>query len=222
MKTIHGLKIPSSLAEICNPQSMAFLVYDMQAGIVRQIGDGAAITAKVHTALAAARAAGMRTVFTRHLSLPKEMMGVAQYRMAMAWQRAQSPEDVRPWFLRDTPAFQIVEDLAPLPSEVIFDKIAMSAFEGTPLATTLRDCGILAVAIAGVAMEIGIEPTVRHAADLGFIPVILADACGAGHKDAAERSLAALRFAGDAIITDMASFVAALQTPEQVADHPIA
>ena len=212
MKTIHGLKIPSSLTDICNRQSMAFLVYDMQAGIVNQIGDGKAITGKVHQALAAARSARMRTVFTRHLSLPKELMGLAQYRMAMAWQRVQSPEEVRPWFLRDSPAFQIVEDLAPLPSEAIFDKIAMSAFEGTPLATTLHDCGIIAVAIAGIAMEIGIEPTVRHAADLGFIPVVLADACGAGHKDAADRSFEALRFAGDAIVTDVRSFVAALQS----------
>jgi hypothetical protein len=29
--------------------------------------------------------------------------------------------------------------------------------------------------IASMAMEIGIEPTVRNAADLGFIPVVLAD-----------------------------------------------
>lgn len=211
MKTIHGLKIPSALADICNRQSMALIVYDMQAGIVSQVAEGKAVASKVHQALTAARSAGMRTAFTRHLSLPKEMMGVAQYRAAMAWQRVQSPDEVKPWFLRDSPAFQIVEELAPLPSEAIFDKVAMSAFEGTPLATTLRDCGIIAVAIAGIALEIGIEPTVRHSADLGFIPVLLADACGAGHQDAADRSLEALRFAGDAIITDVSSFAAALR-----------
>ena len=85
-------------------------------------------------------------------------------------------------------------DLRPLPSEAIFDKIAMSAFEGTPLAITLRDCGVTAVAIAGIAMEVGIEPTARHAADLGFIPVIIADACGTGHENAAQRSLDSLAF----------------------------
>jgi nicotinamidase-related amidase len=206
MKTIYGLNIPSSLADVCDSRSMALLVYDMQVGIVRQIADGAAITNKVREALAAARSVGMRTVFTRHLSLPKEMMGIAQYRMAMAWQRVQSPEEVKPWFLRDSPAFGIVSEVEPLASEVIFDKIAMSAFEGTPLTTTLRDCGITCVAIAGIATEIGIEPTVRHAADLGFIPVILADACGAGHQDAADRSIEAMRFMGDAMITDVSTF----------------
>lgn len=206
MKTIHGLNIPSSLADVCDSRSTALLVYDMQVGIIRQIADGAAITSKVREALAAARSVGMRTIFTRHLSLPKEMMGIAQYRMAMAWQRVQSPEEVKPWFLRDSPAFGIVSELEPLASEVIFDKIAMSAFEGTPLTTTLRDCGITSVAIAGIATEIGIEPTVRHAADLGFIPVILADACGAGHQDAADRSIEAMRFMGDAMITDVSTF----------------
>jgi biuret amidohydrolase len=70
----------------------------------------------------------------------------------------------------------------------------------------LRDCGISALAIAGIAIEVGIEPTARHAADLGFMPVIIADACGAGHADAAKRSLESLNFAGDSLITDTATF----------------
>ena len=86
----------------------------------------------------------------------------------------------------------------------------MSAFEGTPLGFALRDCGISALAIVGIAMEIGIEPTARHAADLGIIPVVIADACGAGHADAAQRSCEALGFAGDAIMTDTEAFCAAL------------
>ena len=97
-------------------------------------------------------------------------------------------------------------ELKPLPSEAIFDKITMSAFEGTPLQIALRDCGISAVAIVGIAMEVGIEPTARHTADLGLIPVIIADACGAGHADAAKRSLESLAFAGDTLITDTAAF----------------
>jgi nicotinamidase-related amidase len=52
-------------------------------------------------------------------------------------------------------------------------------------------------------MEVGIEPTVRHAADLGFIPVIVRDACGAGHEEAAQRSLAGIAYSGDAVLTDV-------------------
>jgi nicotinamidase-related amidase len=98
----------------------------------------------------------------------------------------------------------------PLPSEAIFDKISMSAFEGTPLNFALRDCGIDAFAIVGIAMEIGIEPTVRHGADLGYIPVVVKDACGFGHREAAERSIASLEFAGDALLTNADKFGALL------------
>ena len=55
-------------------------------------------------------------------------------------------------------------------------------------------------------MEIGIEPTARHAADRAIIPVIVADACGFGNDQAAKRSLDALAFAGDALVTDVATF----------------
>jgi nicotinamidase-related amidase len=131
----------------------------------------------------------------------------------MAWQRVQSPEQVHPWFLRDSPGFQLVPELEPLPSEAIFDKITMSAFEGTPLDIALRDCGIRAFAIAGIAMEIGIEPTARHGADLGYIPVVITDACGFGHKEAAERSLAGLEFAGDSFLTTTEIFCTQLGQP---------
>ena len=120
----------------------------------------------------------MRVVFARHLSLPNELAGVFQLRTAMAWQRVERVADVRPLFLRDSPDFQLVPELTPLPSEAVFDKLAMSMFVGTPLELVLRDCGINAFAIVGAVTEIGIEPTVRHGADLGFIPVVVADACG--------------------------------------------
>ena len=72
-------------------------------------------------------------------------------------------------------------ELEPLESEAVSDKIAMSAFEGTVLNPALRDLGIDCFAICGIATEIGIEPTVRQGADLGYVPVVIADACGAGH-----------------------------------------
>jgi len=211
MKRVQGIEIPQSLDEICDPQRMALVVYDMQIGILTQIKDPAAIVARVSRVLEAARAAGVRTFFMRHMSLPKELMGAFSYRMAMAWQRTNDPEKVSPWFLRGSPAFDITPELAPRPSEATFDKLTMSALEGTPLPIALRDCGITSMALVGVGMEIGIEPTARHAADLGIIPVIVEDACGSGHAEAAQRSIEALKFARDAVFTDVAAFCQALK-----------
>lgn len=98
----------------------------------------------------------MRVFFTRHMSLPLELMSASQYRMAMAWQRVNRPELVKPWFLRDSPGVALAPELQPRPTEAILDKLAMSAFEGTPLEFGLRDCGVSAFAVAGIALEIGI------------------------------------------------------------------
>jgi nicotinamidase-related amidase len=202
MKRVYGLSIPETLEEVCDPHRIALLVYDMQVGILNQIKHANQITQQVLKVLTAARDAGVRVFFSRHLSLPKDLMGMFQFRMAMAWQRVESPEEVNPWFLRDAPGFQIIPELEPRPSEGVFDKLTMSAFEGTWLDFALRDCGINAFIIVGVATEIGIEPTARHGADLGYIPVLVTDACAGGNEEAAKRSIDSLKFAGDALITD--------------------
>jgi biuret amidohydrolase len=211
MQRAFGLNIRQALEDVCDPAALALIVYDMQVGIVRQVANGSEITSRVLQVLNAARNAGVRVFFTRHLSLPRELMGAFQIRTAMAWQRVQSPDEVKPWFTRDAPGFQLVPEMAPRPSEAILDKITMSAFEGTPLNIALRDCGIAAFATVGIAMEIGIEPTARHGADLGYIPVIVKDACGFGNRDAAERSFASLEFAGDSILTTVDTLCAELK-----------
>ena len=211
MERAFGLNIPQTLDDVCDPTRLALVVYDMQEGIVKQIENGRQITDRVLQVLEGARAAGIRVIFTRHMSLPRELMGVSQFRMAMAWQRVKSADEVKPWFLRDSPGFHLIPELNPRTSEAVFDKIAMSAFEGTPLDIALRDCGIDAFAIVGIAMEIGIEPTARHGADLGYIPVVVRDACGFGHRDAAARSIASLEFAGDSLLTDVATICAQFQ-----------
>src|SRR5215470_16843302 len=160
---------------------------------------------RVSQLLAAARAGGYPVFYTRHMSLPVRLMGRAQLRTAMAWQRVDDPEKVQSWFLRGTPGFEIVADLSARDDEAVFDKLAMSAFAGTPLEMALRDLGIRAFAIAGVALEIGIAPTAWHAVDLGLIPVVVTDACGGRDQPAMQRVLDDLRFSGDALLTDIAA-----------------
>ena len=202
MRSAYSIKIPQTLKEVCDPKGIALLVYDMQIGILSQIKNPGRLTQQVLKVLGAARGAGVRVFFSRHLSLPKELMGMFQYRMAMAWQRVDSPEQVTPWFLRDSPGFQITPELQPRRSEGVFDKLTMSAFEGTWLDFALRDCGVNAFIIVGVATEIGIEPTARHGADIGYIPVLVTDACGSGNDEAAKRSIESLKFAGDTVLSD--------------------
>jgi biuret amidohydrolase len=212
MEKVFGLEIPENLEDACELNRTALVVYDMQVGIFSQLSNGSEIKSQVVKVLQAAREAGLRIFFMRHISLPNELSGVFQLRTAKAWQRATSVKDVKPWFLRDSSGFQLIPEMIPLPSEAIFDKITMSAFESTPLDIALRDCGIQTVLIVGVATEIGIEPTVRHAADLGYIPVVVTDACGAGNEEAGQRAIASLRFMGDAFFSTVEEICRILHT----------
>ena len=207
----NGLSVPRSLREACgDPRRLALLVYDMQVGVLGQIGDRERVIGQAVNVVEAARAAGVRTYFLRHVTLPVELMGASQLRMWRTWQRAEGAADVVSAFPPDAPQTQLVPELRPAEGEVVIDKITMSAFEGTWLDIALRDCGITTVAVIGCALEIGIEPTARHAADLGYVPVLITDACGAGNQEAAERSLESLRFAGDALFATVDEFRSAL------------
>ena len=206
----NGLSIPESLEDVCRPERLALLVYDMQVGIMEQIADPEAVIGNVREVLDVARSAGVRTYFTRHVTLPVELMGVAQLRMWRAWQRVERLEEVRSPFLPDAPQTQIVPELRPTEKEAVLDKLTLSAFAGTPLELALRGAGIEAIALVGVATEIGVEPTARHAGDLGFIPVVVTDACAAGNAAAGARAIETLGFLGDAFLTDVAGFRAAL------------
>ena len=206
MERAYGLEVPRTLEDVCDPRRLALLVYDMQVGIVEHVPDPQATIARVQHVLGAARETGVRTFFSRHMSLPKELMGVSQLRTAMAWQRVNRVADARSPFLRDSPGFQLIPELQPLPSEAIFDKLGMSFFAGTPLDMALRDCGIVAFAIVGLVLEIGIEPTVSHGADLGYVPIVVADACGSVEHDARERALASIGYTLFSHVTDADTF----------------
>ena len=202
MDRFNDLDIPETLADALQPSALALIVYDMQVGILAQIAEADRLLANVGR--------HVRTVFMRHYFMPTELAGVYQLRQAKVWQGKTRASETRPLIPHGSPGFELVPALEPRAGEAVIDKITMSAFEGTPLDIVLRDCGVRAYLIVGAALEVGIEPTVRHSADLGYIPVVVEDACGVGDAAAGRRSLDALRFAGDALVTDTDAVVAAL------------
>ncbi|WP_406236106.1 cysteine hydrolase family protein [Nocardia sp. NBC_01009] len=203
----NGLDIPEELADVCAPHRMAVIVYDMQVGVLSQLPDSEEIIERVARVVEAARRGGYPVIFLRHFFLPRRLSGTFALRMAMSWQQADSVDDVKFILQRDTPAFELVPELRPTADEVVFDKTSMSAFEGTPLAAVLRDLGIGAYAIVGVALEIGIAPTVTHSTDLGFVPIVISDACGGRDKEAMTRAYDEFEFQGHAMVTDTATIL---------------
>jgi nicotinamidase-related amidase len=198
----YGLSIPTELAELCDPSRTAVIIYDMQAGIVSQISEGKAIAERCQLLLSRARAGGYRVYFLRHMWLPNRLAGVGQFRRAMIWQRKGDPMSTKPPFGPGSAAWQIVPELMPNDDECVIDKITMSAFEGTYLDIAMRDAKLEAFIIAGIALEVGIGPTVRQGLDLNYIPIVVRDACGAKTAEAKERVLAEFNETGEVITVD--------------------
>jgi nicotinamidase-related amidase len=76
----------------------------------------------------------------------------------------------------DSPAAQFVPQLEPVDEPVII-KGCVDSFIGTPLLNMLLGNSISTVILAGVATNLVVESTARHAADLGVSVVVVEDAC---------------------------------------------
>ena len=194
MQQAFGMAVPETVVEMCRPSTTAVLVYDAQAGILAHVRDADGLVQRIGAVLQAARTADVPVLYVRHVSLPPSHMGVGALRTAMAWQRVSRADEVRASFPPGAAQTQIVAELAPADGEPVFDKLGMSALVGTPLEAVLRDRAVTTLVLVGAVLEIGIEPSARHAADLGFLPVVVDDACGVVDPDAAQRSLAALDY----------------------------
>lgn len=188
------MAVPDTVSEMCRRDVSAVLVYDAQIGILQHVRDREQVVARMRLVLDAAREVGAPVVYVRHISLPPSHMGVGALRTAMAWQRLTDATKVTSAFPPGASAGRLSEELSPRDGEPVFDKLGMSAFVGTPLEATLRDRRLTTLILIGAVLEIGIEPTARHAADLGFLPVIVDDACAVVEPAAAERSLASLDY----------------------------
>jgi biuret amidohydrolase len=207
MESVRGVTVVDSLEDVADRSLLALVVYDMQVGIAGRLPGAAPVRAQVARVLVAARDAQLRVFFMRHTSLPVEVAGAGQLRAGRALQRTASYAEVTAMFLPGSPAHEIIPELAPLPSEAVLDKLGMSAFTGSALNFALRDCGIQAIAVVGAVLELGIAPTVRHAVDLGYLPVVIGDACYTFERGG--ETLAALaRFVP---VTDTDTFCATLQ-----------
>jgi len=79
--------------------------------------------------------------------------------------------------------------LQPAEDEQVISKQYPSAFFGTSLASTLKELGVDTLIITGVTTSGCIRATCVDAMSNGFIPIVVADACGDRHEAPHEANL---------------------------------
>lgn len=84
---------------------------------------------------------------------------------------------------------QIIDELAPLPDEIVVNKTTDSVTTGTNYLTLLRFMGIETVVVTGIVTDQCVACTVRGLADEGLHVICVEDACAAGSMELHEAEL---------------------------------
>ena len=78
-----------------------------------------------------------------------------------------------------TEGIEIHPAVAPADGELVLEKESPNSFLGTPLEAELRRQETEGLVVAGMMSSMCVDATVRAAADLGFSPTVVHDACAA-------------------------------------------
>lgn len=120
------------------------------------------------TLLAAARKKGIPVVFTKVEYMPGGADGGHYYRKVPSLKH----------LYRGSPLTEFAEGLKPCEGEFVISKQYPSGFFGTNLSSILTTLGVDTVLVSGLSTSGCVRATVLDALQYGYIPVVVADACG--------------------------------------------
>jgi nicotinamidase-related amidase len=165
----------------------------MQKGLAGKASNVESVSRKAAALLEAADRAGVLVVWSRHILPPLDLTVGPFLMFLMRKQNVDHPSKLRPFMQRGSEETEFLPGFEPAEHHVVLEKSMPSLFVDTPLDLRLKARGVKSIVLAGVATDIGIEFTARHAVATGYYPVIAEDATGAYAPESHERSIAFLR-----------------------------
>ena len=172
----------------------ALLIIDMQRDFVQPGGFGETLGNDVkqlqtvipplQAVLTATREAGIPVIHTREGHRPDlSDCPPAKLSRGNPSLRIGDPGPYGRILIRGEYGHDIIDELAPLPGELIIDKPGKGSFYATGLHETLQDKGISSLIVTGVTTEVCVHTTVREANDRGYECLVLADCVGSYFPD---------------------------------------
>jgi nicotinamidase-related amidase len=173
-----------------NLDETALIVIDMQKDFLRRGGYGESLgnnpdilartIGPIQDILKAVRDRAMLIIHTREGHLP-DLSDCPAEKLAdlPEGRRIGDQGPMGRILVRGEEGHAIIDEVAPLPGEIVIDKPGKNAFYNTDLETVLRERGIRNLLITGVTTDVCCSTTVSGAKDRGFRPIVLADCMAA-------------------------------------------
>ncbi|RUU95851.1 cysteine hydrolase [Mesorhizobium sp. M6A.T.Cr.TU.017.01.1.1] len=203
MAEIDALPFPFAF----EPEAMALVVIDMQrdfaepggfgASLGNDVGRVVAIVPTVKRLIEGFRAAGLPVIHTMEchrsdlsdLPSAKRNRGNPSIRIG----------DVGPMgrvLIVGEPGTAILDELAPLPGEIVIEKPGKGAFYATSFGEDLKRLGVQQLVFAGVTTEVCVQTTMREANDRGYECLLAEDATESYFPEFKAAALAMIRAQG--------------------------
>ena len=161
----------------------ALLVVDMQNDFVRagaplEVPDARATIPAQQRLLERFRTQGLPVVYTRFLSYETDNLLWLWSPQCHPDSRACWPGHLRSYEDAEGPldCADVIDELAPVPGDLVVDKYGYGAFHGTDLDDALREKGVGSLVVTGTVTQICVEESAREAFHHGYRTTVVADA----------------------------------------------
>ncbi len=182
--------LPTTPEEFLDPRHTALIMWDMQNGLAGKAKNVEAIKVAANLLITAADKAGVPVLWSRHVLPSLDLISGPFKLFLMQKQKVTRSEDLAPAMREGMEETQFLDGLSPAPHHLVFEKSQPSLFIDTPADLRLKTLGVRTLVLAGVATDIGVEFTARHAASLGYFSTIAEDATGSYSEAAQAGSIA--------------------------------
>jgi nicotinamidase-related amidase len=166
----------SQIKDYLSPTRAALVVWDAHEGLVASIFNKEDFLRRTSELVDAARKKGIHIFYTKITPLPEKFESKARLVMWRGRRRFELGD--------------IAKEIYPQEGDVVLNKNTASIFVGTNFEYMARNASLSSMVFTGIATEMGVESSARHALNLGFLPVIAKEAVSSSDRDAHLRSLA--------------------------------